>query len=144
MDPSSSFPFESWKPGGLIVGGFVNLSTNYLKIERLGKHNTEQQHISWRLTLPSISAQSSFRQTTDPQPVRIATQNQDHSPNKHTVRAVSVTFQFSRSSDKSFTKSSSPIRVHQHPCDTSSGIFHCRARALFADLQEDFPSCVFQ
>ena len=41
MDPSSSFPFESWKPGGLIVGGFVNLSTNFWNMKRLKKHNTE-------------------------------------------------------------------------------------------------------
>ena len=71
------------------------------------QHRTEQQHISWELTLPSTSAQSSLSRITDSQPVRTATHYRDHSPSTHTVRTVSVTVQFSRLSDRSFPRSSS-------------------------------------
>ena len=71
------------------------------------QHRTAQQHISWELTLPSTSPQSSLRRITDSRPVRIAAHYQDHSPSRYTVRAVTATVQFSRSSDSSFSRSSS-------------------------------------
>ena len=72
MDPSSTFRCEALKPCMPIVGSFREFEHQLFEHREVQEtqHRTEQQHISWRLTLPSTSPQSSLRRVTDSQPVR--------------------------------------------------------------------------